>query len=73
MVTHDTAVAESCERTIHIRDGKIFEDVRRVILLRLLSWPYARKYLLRCSLTILERLSGRHCGARDVRIGIEHR
>ena len=29
MVTHDTAVAESCERTIHIRDGRIHQDVRR--------------------------------------------
>jgi putative ABC transport system ATP-binding protein len=29
MVTHDTVVAESCERTIHIRDGRIQEDIRR--------------------------------------------
>jgi putative ABC transport system ATP-binding protein len=29
IVTHDPSVAESCPRTIHIRDGKIFEDVRR--------------------------------------------
>jgi putative ABC transport system ATP-binding protein len=29
MVTHDPAVAESCERTIHIRDGRIHEDIRR--------------------------------------------
>ena len=29
MVTHDTAVAESCERTIHIRDGRIHKDVHR--------------------------------------------
>ena len=29
VVTHDQAVAESCPRTIHIRDGRIFEDVRR--------------------------------------------
>jgi putative ABC transport system ATP-binding protein len=29
MVTHDPAVAESCERTIHIRDGRIQQDVRR--------------------------------------------
>jgi putative ABC transport system ATP-binding protein len=29
MVTHDADVAESCPRTIHIRDGKVFEDVRR--------------------------------------------
>jgi putative ABC transport system ATP-binding protein len=29
VVTHDKAVAESCPRTIHIRDGKISEDVRR--------------------------------------------
>jgi putative ABC transport system ATP-binding protein len=29
VVTHDKAVAESCPRTIHLRDGKVFEDVRR--------------------------------------------
>jgi putative ABC transport system ATP-binding protein len=29
IVTHDPSVAESCPRTVHIRDGKIFEDVRR--------------------------------------------
>jgi putative ABC transport system ATP-binding protein len=29
VVTHDKSVAESCPRTIHIRDGKIEEDVRR--------------------------------------------
>jgi putative ABC transport system ATP-binding protein len=29
LVTHDQSVAESCPRTIHIRDGKVFEDVRR--------------------------------------------
>ncbi|MEP6960873.1 MAG: ABC transporter ATP-binding protein [Acidobacteriota bacterium] len=29
IVTHDKTVAESCPRTIHIRDGKVFEDVRR--------------------------------------------
>ncbi len=29
VVTHDKAVAESCPRTIHIRDGKIHEDIRR--------------------------------------------
>jgi len=29
IVTHDKAVADSCPRTIHIRDGKVFEDVRR--------------------------------------------
>ena len=29
IVTHDPSVAESCPRTIHIRDGKIVEDVRR--------------------------------------------
>lgn len=29
MVTHDKSVAESCPRTIHIRDGKVFQDVRR--------------------------------------------
>src|SRR5450432_2500168 len=29
IVTHDAAVAESCPRTIHIRDGRISKDVRR--------------------------------------------
>jgi putative ABC transport system ATP-binding protein len=29
IVTHDVAVAESCARTIHIRDGHVFQDVRR--------------------------------------------
>jgi putative ABC transport system ATP-binding protein len=29
IVTHDTAVAESCPRTIHIRDGRIHQDIRR--------------------------------------------
>jgi len=29
VVTHDKEVAESCPRTIHLRDGKVFEDVRR--------------------------------------------
>jgi putative ABC transport system ATP-binding protein len=29
VVTHDRSVAESCPRTIHIRDGRIEEDVRR--------------------------------------------
>lgn len=29
MVTHDKSVAESCPRTVHIRDGRVFEDVRR--------------------------------------------
>jgi putative ABC transport system ATP-binding protein len=29
VVTHDKAVAESCPRTIHIRDGRISEDIRR--------------------------------------------
>ena len=53
IVTHDQTVAESCPRTIHIRDGQISQDVRRcMILLRLISWPYARKHLLRCLLTM---------------------
>ena len=38
IVTHDMKVAESCERTIALRDGRIVEDVRRrtgaMILLR---------------------------------------
>ena len=29
VVTHDQAVAESCQRTIHIRDGRVDQDVRR--------------------------------------------
>ena len=29
LVTHDRAVADSCPRTIHIRDGKIEQDLRR--------------------------------------------
>ena len=29
IVTHDPAVAESCARTIHIRDGHVVQDVRR--------------------------------------------
>jgi putative ABC transport system ATP-binding protein len=29
IVTHDPAVAESCARTIHIRDGRVHQDVRR--------------------------------------------
>jgi putative ABC transport system ATP-binding protein len=29
IVTHDPAVAESCSRTIHIRDGRVVQDVRR--------------------------------------------
>lgn len=29
MVTHDTKVAESCERTLTIRDGRIVDDVKR--------------------------------------------
>ncbi len=29
IVTHDPAVAESCPRTIHIRDGHVFKDERR--------------------------------------------
>jgi putative ABC transport system ATP-binding protein len=29
IVTHDMRVAESCPRTISLRDGRIVEDVRR--------------------------------------------
>lgn len=29
IVTHDQSVAESCFRTIHLRDGRVFADVRR--------------------------------------------
>ena len=60
VVTHDTSVAESCPRTIHIRDGTdLMQDVSPMILLRLISWPYARKHLLRCLLTIGGHRAGR--------------
>jgi predicted ABC-type transport system involved in lysophospholipase L1 biosynthesis ATPase subunit len=29
IVTHDMKVAQSCDRTIALRDGRIVEDVRR--------------------------------------------
>jgi len=29
IVTHDMNVAQSCERTIALRDGRVVEDVRR--------------------------------------------
>jgi putative ABC transport system ATP-binding protein len=29
IVTHDTRVAESCERTISLRDGRVVDDLRR--------------------------------------------
>jgi len=29
MVTHDAHVAQTCQRTITLRDGRIVEDVRR--------------------------------------------
>ncbi len=29
VVTHDKTVADSCPRTVHLRDGKLFEDIRR--------------------------------------------
>jgi putative ABC transport system ATP-binding protein len=29
MVTHDAHVAETCQRTVTLRDGRIVEDVRR--------------------------------------------
>ena len=51
IVTHDMKVAESCARTIALRDGRIVEDVRPMILLRLISWPYFRKHVLRTMLT----------------------
>jgi putative ABC transport system ATP-binding protein len=34
IVTHDKSVAESCNRTIALRDGRLIEDVRREPLLR---------------------------------------
>ncbi len=58
IVTHDHTVAESCPRTISLRDGHIVADVptpgsfARMMLLRLISWPYARKHLLRWLLTM---------------------
>jgi putative ABC transport system ATP-binding protein len=30
IVTHDMKVAESCERTIALRDGRVVQDVRRM-------------------------------------------
>src|SRR5262252_5462107 len=32
IVTHDMNVAESCERTIALRDGRIVQDVKRVLV-----------------------------------------
>jgi len=29
IVTHDAKVAQSCERTVELRDGRISEDVTR--------------------------------------------
>jgi ABC-type lipoprotein export system ATPase subunit len=29
VVTHDKTVAESCPRTIQLRDGRVFADTRR--------------------------------------------
>ena len=29
VVTHDQTVAESCPRTIQLRDGRVFADTRR--------------------------------------------
>ena len=52
IVTHDMKVAESCPRTIALRDGRVVEDVQAMILLRLISWPYFRKHVLRTMLTI---------------------
>ena len=43
---------ESCARTVTLRDGRVAGDLRPMILLRLISWPYARKHLLRWVLTI---------------------
>ena len=51
IVTHDMTVAESCPRTIALRDGRIVEDDAPMILLRLISWPYVRKHVLRTVLT----------------------
>jgi putative ABC transport system ATP-binding protein len=34
IVTHDMTVAQSCERTIALRDGRIVEDVRRTLAAR---------------------------------------
>jgi putative ABC transport system ATP-binding protein len=31
VVTHDRSVAETCPRTIHIRDGAVFSDIRRAV------------------------------------------
>jgi ABC-type lipoprotein export system ATPase subunit len=29
VVTHDKTVADSCQRTIQLRDGRVFADTRR--------------------------------------------
>ena len=39
IVTHDMKVAESCARTIALRDGPIVEDVRREPRIRLRYYP----------------------------------
>jgi putative ABC transport system ATP-binding protein len=31
MITHDAAVAAHCGRTVHLRDGRIIDDVRRIV------------------------------------------
>ncbi len=52
IVTHDMKVAESCPRTIALRDGRIVAGRAAMILLRLISWPYFRKHVLRTILTV---------------------
>ena len=51
IVTHDPSVAESCQRTVTLRDAPHRRRPAPMILLRLISWPYVRKHLLRSVLT----------------------
>ena len=52
IVTHDMKVAESCSRTIALRDGRVVEDVAADdARSALITWPYFRKHVLRTLLT----------------------
>ena len=52
IVTHDRAVAESCARTTRSSRWPHCRGSAAVILLRLISWPYVRKHIVRRLLTI---------------------
>ena len=41
-----------CARTVALRDGMIVRGSPAMMLLRLLSWPYLRRHLLRWTLTL---------------------